>query len=296
MSLRPVQLAEEGTGTRQRAHRVISVDESGNPVGDEPYVLSAVSCPRESGELLAEHLVDAGLNPWTNKSRSLSTTLPDQADQNSRVEAFLRSIDDEERITWSSAAGWQSYDVPLRAAAACTVGSRTLTTPHRETQLSLHDETVLIHDGGADTYGPKQRVLRQQAAAKFDSSFQSVFCPVVVTSLVKADLTYPEVIAADYIAGYIRHRLRQETDTIETLPPQVNRIDKDWVEPEMTPLSSHWIRTSSGGPPDEARTRMLAWMEGRRPPNVQNTTTKGSYESLLQQLDSTAVAHYLREL
>lgn len=148
MTLRRVQLAEDGTGARERVDHVVGVDESGNPTeSDGPYVLAAVSCSRDRSERLAELLVDCGLYPWQNKSRSLSAVLDDPAEQSRRVAEFASRLRGEP-VTWSAAFGWQQYSVEQRAAIACTVTSKALTSAD-----DLSGRAVLLHDGGENTYG-----------------------------------------------------------------------------------------------------------------------------------------------
>lgn len=138
MGLRSVQVTSE-SGRRKRLDHVIGVDESGNPDGgNEPFVISAVQCPRNYGEELAESLVDAGLNPWRSKSSSLSVSDKAKATQDERVRSFIDAISSTP-ITWCAAVGWEAYSVPRRATIACTVTSKALTTPHSD-QLPSFEE------------------------------------------------------------------------------------------------------------------------------------------------------------
>lgn len=290
MSLRPVQLTEDGTGERERARHVIGVDESGNPTdSSEAYAVTAVFCPRERGERLVELLVDCGLHPWQNKSRSLSAILDDPTEQTRRVTDFVTRLSSE-RMAWSAAFGWQHYSLEERAATACTVASRALAGVDE-----LAGKAVLVHDGGENTYGSHQIVLRKQAAAKFNHSFQSTLCPVFVTSLVRADLIYPEVIAADYLAGYVRTLVERSAGTSRDLPANVGRIRREWREPETAPLSFYWLRTSGATHASTVESRVVAWIEGRRPAR-RGFESGGQYENVVSRLSSPDVRSYLREL
>lgn len=291
MSLRPVQLVEEDSGERVRIQTVVGVDESGNPAeGSAPFVFAAVCCPRNHGELLAKRLIECGLNPWQNKSQSLATVVNEREEQTRRVEDFISAINSDV-ISWSAIAGWQQYNLTERAAVACMVTSKALTVPHRDSNPDWSD-AVLLHDGGQNTYGSNQRVLREQATSTFDVSFQSNICSVFVSSLKKGDLTYPELVAADFLAGYVRERLTSGY-TVSELPVQVSRIDTSWTGPKAPPLSLHRLRTASISQTDDVRTRITAWINGRRPVESTSFTNNSQYERLIERLNEETVKSYL---
>lgn len=252
-----------------------------------------MQCTRSDGERLAELLIDCNLFPWKAKSQSLSAVADDE-DQTTRVEEFIERLRDSS-ITWAVAAGRQSYGIPLRSATACTVGSRTLTPrPYRDSP-PIGGEAVMLHDGGMNTYGTNQEKLREQAASKFNASFQSEFCPVYISSMPKGDLTYPEITAADYIAGYIRYRL-EENASVETLPEQVSRIQSSWRDKTLAPLPLYRLRSSNTQHSRELETRIVSWIQGQRPPRGDELTTHGTYENVVKRLDSETVREYLLEL
>lgn len=295
MALRSVQLVEAGSGERTQVGTVVGVDESGNPTGNaKPFVLAALRCPRSDSERLAKRLVQCGLHPWQNKSRSLAAVVDERNEQTRRVERFVEAISSDV-ASWSAAVGWQRYDLVERAAVACSVTSKALTTPHCETPVSVDGDAVLLHDGGENTYGANQRVLREQAATTFDASFQSSICPVFVAPMTKADLTYPEAIAADYLAGYVRERVAAGS-SVETLPPQVVRIDTSWTEPTVAPASLFQVRTSGVSQDAAIRTRIAAWLEGRRPPKSTSLTNDSHYERLVARIQDDTLRTYLRSL
>lgn len=293
MGLRSVQVTSN-SGQRKRLDHVVGVDESGNPDGGAPFVISAVQCPRSYGEQLAEHLIDAGLNPWQNKSNSLSVSDAAKANQDDRVESLIDVIDSTP-VTWCAAVGWEAYDVPKRAAIACTVTSKALTTPHNAQTPSFEGDAVLIHDGNAETYGKDQRHLRKQASAEFNSSFESAICAVYVSSLPKADLTYPEVTTADYIAGYVRKRLVNDETSVERLPDQVLWVNSDWTYEDVQPTPLYWLRTSGAEQITAERSRVLAWIEGRRPPNDGFSSRRRFKSAIRKRLESPKLKKYLLE-
>lgn len=293
MSLRQVQVTEDASGRRKRLAHVVGVDESGNPDGNgRPFVISAVHCPRSYGEKLAEHLIDSGLNPWRNKSRSLSVADEAKATQDQRVRSLVRAIAPTP-ITWCAAVGWKAYGVPKRAAITCAVTSKALTTPYANQTPDFEGDVALIHDGNDETYGEKQRHLRKQGSAEFNSSFQSAFCSVHVSSLPKADLTYPEVIAADYIAGYVRKRLANGETTVEQLPDQVLWVSSEWACEDVQPAPLYWLRTSGARQTTAEQSRVIAWIEGRRPPKDGFSASR-RFESVVEnRLESETLKEYL---
>lgn len=293
MSLRPVQVTEDTSGRRKRLAHVVGIDESGNPSGNgEPFVLSAVHCPRSYGEGLAEHLINSGLNPWRSKSQSLSVGDEAKRTQDQRVESFVDAIA-LSPVTWSAAVGWERYGVPKRAAIACAVTSKALTTPHTDQTPTFKGNVVLIHDGNDETYGEKQYHLRKQASAKFNSSFQSAFCSVHISSLPKADLTYPEVIAADYIAGYVRKKLAKDETTVERLPDQALWVSSDWRCEDVQPAPLYWLRTTGAKQPRIEQSRVIAWLEGRRPPRDSFSSSRGFQDVIENRVESETVREYL---
>lgn len=295
MGLRSVQVTDD-SGERKRLDHVVGVDESGNPDGNGgPFVVSAVQCPRSYGEKLAEHLIDAGLNPWRNKSNSLSVSDEAKATQDRRVERFLGSIDSAP-VTWCAAVGWEAYSVRKRAAIACTVTSKALTTPYNDQTPDFEGDTVLIPDGSAKTYGEKQRYLRKKASAEFNPSFQSAICSVYVSALPKADLIYPEVTAADYIAGYVRKKLADGEVSVEQLPAQVLWVKSDWTYEDVQPVPLYWLRTSGVERTADEQSRVIAWIEGRRPQRTEFSSRK-PFESVVQnRLESETLKEYLSRL
>lgn len=292
MGLRPVQVTAD-SGRRKRLDHVVGVDESGNPDGgSDPFVIAAVHCPRSCGEELAELLIDARLNPWRNKSSSLSVSKEAKGAQDERIENFISRIG-AAPVTWCAAVGWEAYSVPERAAIACTVTSKALTTPNRDETPDFEGDTVLIHDGNAKTYGDDQYHLRKQASATFNSSFQSAICSVYVSPLPKADLTYPEVIAADYIAGYVRKKLANGEKSVEGLPDQVLWMRSDWSPEDVQPTPSYWLRTSGSSQPTVEQSRIIAWIEGRQPSEGE-LTSGGQFMNLVDgRIDSDMLEEYL---
>lgn len=292
MGLRPIQVIDE-SGRRKCLDHVVGVDESGNPDGNGgPFVIAAVQCPRRYGEKLAEHLIDARLNPWRNKSNSLSVIDEAKSTQDERIESFINTIRSTP-VTWCTAVGWEAYGVPKRAAIACTVTSKALSTPHSNQDLDFEGDTALIHDGNAKTYGNNQLHLRKQASTEFNPSFQSAISSVHVSSLPKADLTYPEAIAADYIAGFVRKKIATGEASVKQMPEQVVWVSSDWTYEDVQPAPLYWLRTSNIEPTAAEQSRIISWIEGRRPPDDGFSSSKRFEDLIETRIESEKLQAYL---
>lgn len=285
--MRSVQVVEESSGETTRAEHIVGIDESGNVNGPDTFVLVAVRCPRENGERLAELLINNDLLPWLGKSQTLAENTP-LDERVERVEGLIRDLERAE-IPWGAAVGHDHYSIHEKAAAVCVLSKQTITgTPQ------FNGDALLIPDGAADMYGNSQQHLRTQAAQLFDGSFQSTFGGVFVTALAKADLTYPEVTAADYLAGYIREAINDRRESVQTLPDQVVRFDPHWREPSVSPQPFYRIQGVSGEYGARERTRAVAWITGRHPDGDEYNVTS-QWENRIQILESETVQKYLRE-
>lgn len=298
MGLRSVQAFEHGTNDVVRADHIIGIDESGNPTAGTPYVIAAVHCPRDASESLAELLVEAGLGPWQRKSASLGVVTSSQAERTARVERFIDFLDDS-ASTWSAAAGWSDYSQLDRAAIACRVAKGTLTLPSQSAVVSCTGDVLILHDGDYDVYHPNLRPLRVQAASVFDSSFEAAFSPVYMSAFSKADLTYPEVTATDFLAGYIHHMLSSNSSvSIETCHENVFRIDaRNWrTSTNISPKPLHLIQPGTRQENTTIRTRVIAWMDGRRPPEEANPSTDLFEKFVSGRIESEVLQTYLMNL
>lgn len=159
----------------------------------------------------------------------------------------------QESIPWRVAVGRTQESIHHKAAAVCVLAKKTITSSEK-----FSGDSILIPDGAPSMYGDSQAHLRTQAFQIFDGSFQSAFGGVYVTGLSKADLTYPEVTAADYIAGYVRSVIDEGTEQVHTLPDEVVRFDTNWREPAVSPLPYYRIRGVGGDYGQVERTRVAA--------------------------------------
>lgn len=282
--MRSVQVIEQSGGNVTRANNVIGIDESGNVTGAGEFALVTVRCPRDTGEQLAELLVDNDLFPWRGKSQTLaqSTSLSERRE---RVQGLIGALSQTD-ISWRGAVGYSAQSIHEKAAAICTLSKKTITGDD-----DFGGDSVLIPDGSAEMYGANQEHLRTQAAQIFDGPFQSHFGEVYATGLVKADLTYPEVTTADYIAGYLREKL-QEGYTAESLPSNVVRFQKGWREPNGGPLPYYTIKGVSGAYGNTAQTRAAAWIKGRHPDGDDHDISS-QWPNTVRMLESDMLQQYL---
>lgn len=283
--MRSVQVIDESSGSTTRAEHVLGVDESGNVTGHDLFALAVVRCPRDAGERLATLLFEHGLVPWRAKSQTLVEKVS-PAERRRRVRNLITSLPGED-IFWRVAIGHTQMSIHQKAAAVCVLAKKTITsTP------DFRGDAVLLPDGAPSMYGQSQAHLRTQAAQVFDGPFQSTFGSVYVTGLPKADLTYPEVTAADYIAGYVREVIEQDTEQIETLPDEVIRFDTNWREPRASPLPFYRIRGLTGDYGLQERTRAAAWIKGRHPDGG-DFDVSSQWENTVRMLESEQLQNYL---
>lgn len=287
--LRRIELLEHGVVDTQppvqRANYVVGVDESGNH-HDGPFVMTAVQCPRSYGEHLAELLIELGLEPWKSKSSSTPQGMS-YTELSAAVEELLASFQSTP-ITWHTVAGWGTYTVDQRAATACTVVSKTLTGGSGPIP-EYEGPAALIHDGGSRMYGSRQERLRRAATRQF-SGFGNRVTPVYITQLKSGDRIYPELTAADYIAGYVRSQL---PDTgIEGFGYDIQRIDDSWNVSDDPPATLYRLRSRNRRQSQERYDCAAAWIEGRCP-SSDSTWGEQPFQSLVSRLRSDTVREYL---
>jgi len=278
---------EQSSSNTTRAEYVIGVDESGQVIEPEPFALVAVRCPREASERLAELLVEHKLAPWRAKSKTLAKrTTPAERDR--RVADLIDSLTTES-VSWSAAVGRSQESIHHKAAAVCVLAKKTITAAD-----APRGDSLILPDGAPSMYGENQSHLRKQAAQVFDCSFQSTFGGIYVTGLAKADLTYPEATAADYLAGYIRRAIAKRGETIATLPEPVIRFDPNWVEPEVPPVPYYNIQGVGGDYGAIEQTRIAAWIKGRHPDGAEFDASS-QWENTVHMLESEQLQRYLFE-
>lgn len=265
---------------------MIGADESGNVTGPGAFALATVRCPRESGELLAELLIENGLNPWFTKSQSLKSNTS-REEHRDRVESFIEDLT-QHPIEWRAAFGYDDVTIHHKAAGVCALAKSTITHT-----TEYNGDSVLLPDGATSMYGVQQEHLRRQATQFFDGSFESAFGGIYTSGLAKADLTYPEVTAADYISGYVRERAHLDGG-VQGLPDEAGWFDSNWREPSnLSPAPFYPLKPATGDFGETEAKRIVAWIKGRHPDGDDHDVS-GQVENTIGMLESERVQMYLR--
>ncbi|MBP1923399.1 hypothetical protein J2751_002441 [Halorubrum alkaliphilum] len=286
--LRPLALQESSSGDSKRAAHVVGIDESGNSA-DGAFVLAAVQCPRSSGERLAELLIELDLDPWVSKSSSAPSTLTDSGLTDTVIE-LIRQIRDEP-ITWHAAACWGNCPVDKQAMTACIISTKSLTR-HRDSQGGYEGNAALLHDGKGDNFGNGYIKLRRAGRTQFEG-FGDRETPVFISMLESGDRIYPEITAADYIAGLIRSEIHNEGSIEAVDIPMIDRISNSWSTPkDASPEPQYEIRARNHQREPKRQDRAAAWIEGRRPPTTDAWGDR-PLEAIVDRLSSDVVRNYL---
>ncbi|GAA0289767.1 hypothetical protein [Halarchaeum salinum] len=156
---------------------------------------------------------------------------------------------------------------------------------------SYRGDAVLLPDGAASMYGRSQEHLRTQAAQIIGPSFQSAFGSVYVSGFPSADLTYPEVAAADYIAGYVRAQMdagEQPTERYDS----VVWFNRDWRDATSSPLPFYQIKGLTGSYGRIEQTRVAAWIKGRYTGDESHDVAS-QWQNTVRILESQTLQEYL---
>jgi hypothetical protein len=152
---------------------------------------------------------------------------------------------------------------------------------------------AILHDGRGDEFGNGRVKLRRAASNQF-KGFADRNTPVYVACLESGDRIYPEITAADYIAGYLRSEIMEFGDISET-NWEIGRINESWSTPStQQPTPEYVVETRNRQRRPHREDRAAAWIEGRRPPSDDHWGST-SIESLVNRLQSDTVKQYLLE-
>jgi hypothetical protein len=272
---------------------LIGVDESGNEstAGDGFCVVVAVRAARTAELDLVRALVQSGLQPFQYKSATLGydARLTD-AERRDRVQQLLTTLKSHP-VTWSAIVCRSEYRTAVRAAAAVMAVKKTITSAAAHERDT--DRAALLHDGKLLTPNYKTAV-RQKAAKEFDTGFQHAFFPVCLVFVNQADLTYPQSITADYIAGYLRSRLLNGTPS-DHFDDSVLEFDESWTHSLETGAPLYYLDAFSPIRGEGARSRAAAWIRGTAIPLDPDPTDIDIYEQIIGQIDDSIVYRYLSD-
>jgi len=150
----------------------------------------------------------------------------------------------------------------------------------------LHDERVLNQS--------YKTAVRRKVAKEFDTGFQQAFHPVYPTFVNKADLTYPQSIAADFIGGYLRSRLLDGATT-DQLGESVLEFDDSWTHSLESAASLYYLDSFQPIRGEGARSRAAAWVQGETISPDTDPTNIEVYEQIIEQIDDERVYAYLSD-
>ena len=151
----------------------------------------------------------------------------------------------------------------------------------------------MLHDGKLLTPNYKTAV-RQKVAKEFDTGFQHAFSPACLAFVNRADLTYPQSIAANYIAGYLRSRLLNGA-TSDQLAESLLEFDDSWNHSLDTAAPLYYFDSFEPIRGEGARSRAAAWIRGKVIPLDVDPTDIDIYEQIIQQIDDDTVYTYLSD-
>lgn len=291
-SLRTVSISD-AEDARLSVDTLIGVDESGNEsnAGDGLCVVVAVRAARAAEIALVRALVQSDLHPFEHKSATLGYDAQiTDSERRDRVQQFLTALESLP-VTWSAIICRSEYRTAVRAAAAVMAAKKTITReqPHEHSG----DRAAMLHDGKLLTPNYKTAV-RQKVAKEFDTGFQHAFYPVCLAFVNRADLTYPQSIAADYIAGYLRSRLLNGA-TSEQLAESLLEFDDSWTHSLDTAAPLYYLDSFEPIRGEGARSRAAAWIQGKVIPLDVDPTDIDVYEQVIRQIDDDTVYTYLSD-
>jgi len=281
----------DAENTQINIDNLVGVDESAD---SGSFVIVAVRCTREDDIALVRALVESELQPFRHKSSSIVRYGElDRDERVERVESLLSKLG-ESSITWAAITCSDNPSNRVKAAAATMAAKKSITNGLQSGNVSHGcGNTALLHDGQYDDYSDYFDDLRTLVSGHFDSGFQRSICPVYLTFLQDADRTYPQNNTADYIAGYLRDQIQH--GSTDTLPEQVSEFDQSWLDSAPQPEPVYHLPEFDPIREEDLRSRVIAWLTGKRIPQDRSPTTRDPYRTLIEQIDDTIVYQYLSE-
>lgn len=290
--LRKIKLVRNGE--KQRAPNLIGLDESMVTIeGADHTIVVAVRTARENDISLLRALIDNNLHPFKYKSSSLLRHGGVSSEERAtRVQGLIEDLQSLQ-ASWSAVI-WKGPDkAPELAACVVTAAKKSITNPLQSGNLAHGcGKTAFLHDGREDSHSDYFKQLKLQMPSAFDTSFQQSICPVLMTFMEEADLTYPATITADYIAGHLAHQLKNGSSDF---PSQVVDFDPSWVDP--APQAEVPYRLDSIRPvrEEDVHSRVLAWILGKGIPRNPSPVNRDPYQDQVNQIDDDTVRSYLLE-
>lgn len=277
--------------SRNNVSNLVGVDESED---SDSFVVVAVRCARSDDISLVRALIESELQPFEHKSSTIVRYGDlDQQERAERVKTLLEKLD-ESSITWGAVTCQTNPTNEIKAAATTMAVKKSITTGLKTGDLAHGcGGTAMLHDGQYDSYSDHYVKLREFASGHFDTGFQRSICPVYLTFLRKADRTYPQNNAADYVAGFLRDQVRNGAQG--ELPNHVYSFDKSWIDSAPQPDPIYHLDEFDPVQEAELHSRVIAWMTGRGLPKEPSPRRRDPYFDLVNQIEDPTVRKYLSE-
>lgn len=247
----PVKLSGT-TAPGQAFESVIAIDETGIHENSIPTVVSASFIDREQSVLIVNELLNAGAEPWLQKSKDLDIN---------DIYGFFRQTE----IPTRARAAWGSPNRGQRALMAVEAIKEVIPAGVEHDGDTTH--CLVILDGRVSNFGGKQNILRSRSEILDDYFENQNNVNIAFATLEKGDRTYPEVTVADFACNVFRHRIEQE-DGIEPID-NVQRFDSSRSVPSVNFEDRIYELAPKGvGQKNTFESKVAAWMTGHRPSEV----------------------------
>lgn len=272
---------------RHLANQLVGIDESKQRVeGDEILATVAVACDRATEEKLLAVLINSGFLPFQYKSSSIIHHGPmaDAEERETAANNFIEQLDSLD-AQWRGIISRDASD-GVKTTAAAQVAKKSITM--RESR----DPHLILHDGAHEASGYGD-LFSRQAASTFDESFQEYVCQVEVLFHPGGDVLYPQIIAADIIAGHLSSALSRADGAEVIALNQVERYDDSWNDPADDSLPVETV-SPDGVDTDSAHSCASSWLRGRR--GAMDAATNEGLRQHLGRLSNETTRSYLEDV
>ena len=274
----PVKLSGT-TAPRQAFESVIAIDETGIHEDRIPTVVSASFIDREQSVHIVKELLNAGAEPWLQKSTDL-----DIGD----IYGFFRQTE----IPTRARAAWGSPNRGQRALMAVEAIKEVV--PAGVSHDGDTTNCLVILDGRVSNFGGEQNILRSRSEILDDYFENQNNVNIAFATLEKGDRTYPEVTVADCACNVFRHRIEQK-DAVEPID-NVQRFDNSRSVPSVNFEDRIYELAPKGvAQKNTFESKVAAWLTGHRPSeDALGELSQRQFETLVEnRIDDKDVSQYV---
>lgn len=244
----PVRLSGT-TAQRQAFESIIAIDETGIHDDEIPTVVSASLIHRDQSVHTVKQLLDAGAEPWLQKSADLDINEIYRFFDRTSIPAFAR-------------ASWESPTRAQRALMAVEAVKEVV--PAGVSQGGDTTNCLVILDGRTSNFGGKGNILRSRAEILDDYFETQNNVNIAFATLEKGDKRYPEITAADFACNVFRDRIEQ-VQTIGQVD-NVQRFDISRSVPSVEFEDRIYELAPKGvAQKNTFESKVAAWLTGHRP-------------------------------